>query len=208
MTLLDPLRLDVSALDASPLPLDLSLVKEHLAVDGIDNDALIETLVLAAIRWAEGSMRRTIYARSHVWVLRDFPRGGCQEIRLPRGKTVSVESVAYSSGGQTFTLTGPSSGSPAGTGFQEDLRGDDGGVLMPQRGGDWPSVDYDVPAPVVITFTAGYEAGDVPADIMHALLFAVSDAFDTRGTADLATFGRNFDTREILISPYRLHRWY
>lgn len=205
--LLDPLRLEVSALDASPLPLSLSLLKDHLSVDGDDQDALIEAYALAAIHWAEGAARRTIYARDHAWVLRAFPSSSYGEIRLPRGKTQSVESIAYSVGGTVTTLTGPS-GSPAGTGWQEDLRGDSGGVLMPTRGGSWPSTDLDVPAPVVITFTAGWLAAEVPDDITHALMFAVSDAFDTRGTADLGTTGKNFTTRQALVAPYRLKRWY
>jgi uncharacterized phiE125 gp8 family phage protein len=205
---LRPLRLDVSTLDASPLPLDIALVREHLAVDGDDNDALIESFVLAAISWAEGAMHRTIYSRSHAWVLRDFPRDGYGEIRLPRGKTQSVESVQYSSGGSMVTLTGPSSGSPAGTGYQEDLRGDDGGVLMPARGSSWPSPDADAISPVVINFTAGYLAAEVPSDIVHGLLFACSDAFELRGSGDMTMFGRNFETRQLLISPYRLKRWH
>jgi uncharacterized phiE125 gp8 family phage protein len=208
MTLLNPLRLEVSALDASPFPLDLAAVKQHLAVDDTDSDELIQIYMQAAIRWAEGSMRRTIYARPHLWVLREFPQDRYSEIRLPRGKTQSVASIAYSSGGSLVTLTGPSSGSPAGTGYQEDLTGDDGGVLMPPRGQGWPQADSDVPAPVIINFTAGYLTAEVPEDIIHGILFAVSDAFELRGTGDFTVFGRNFETREILISPYRLKRFY
>lgn len=208
MSLLNPLRLDVSALDSSPLPLDLELVKEHLAVDGDDNDALIQTFIRASILWAEGQMHRTIYARSHSWVLRDFPRDCYGEIRLPRGKTQSVESIVYSVNGSPVTLTGPSSGSPAGTDYQEDLRGDDGGVLMPARGSTWPSPDLDAVSPVVINFTAGYLAAEVPDEIIHGLLFSCSDAFELRGSGDMTMFGRNFETRQLLISPYRLKRFY
>lgn len=202
-----PLRLDVSALDASPLPLDLTLVKDHLAVDGTDNDTLIETLMLSAIRWAEGAMRRTIYARSHVWVLKEFPSDYRQEIRLPRGKTQSVESITYRNSQTTYTLAGPS-GSPGGSDWQEDLRGDDGGLLMPPQASVWPIVDFDYVAPVAIAFTAGWLAAEVPADITHALLFAVSDGFDTRGSADIAAGGTSFATRNALIGPYRLQRWF
>lgn len=206
MTLLQPLALSVSALDESPLPLDLSLVKDHLAVIDDDSNALIEKYILAAIHWAEGAMRRAIYSRSHTWVLKDFP---CERIRLPRGKTQSVESIVYSLNGTLTTLYGPSSSeSPTTVGFQEDLTGDNGGVLMPLRGESWPSGDYDVPAPVTITFTAGWLAAEVPADIENALLFAVADAFEMRGTGDLGAGGAHFETREVLISPYRLKRWY
>lgn len=203
-----PLRLEVAELDSSPLPLDLAVVKEHLAVDGDDNDALIEQLVLASIRWGENYMRRTIFARTHTWVLREFPADAYGEIRLPRGKTQSIEGIAYSVNGQIVTLAGPSSGSPAGTDYQEDLRGNGGAIVMPARSQSWPSTDLDVPAPVVITFTAGWLPNEVPADVIHGLLFSVSDAFDLRGTGDFTTFGSNFTTREGLLSPYRLKRWF
>jgi uncharacterized phiE125 gp8 family phage protein len=204
---LSPELLEISPLNASPLPISIELVKTHLAVDDIDSDALIEMYTLAAIRWAETFMRRTIYARSHSWVLKDFPRGHDQRIWLPRGKTQSVESIVYTNGGSATTLTGPSSGSPAGTDFAEDLRGNSGGYVLPLSGQAWPAADCDAASPVVINFTAGWLTGEIPDDIIHGILFAVSDAFDSRGTADL-TQGRNFSTREALISPYRLHRFY
>jgi hypothetical protein len=65
---LSPDLLEIAPLDASPLPISLALVKDHLAVDGTDLDALIETYIMVGIRWAETFMRRTIFARSHSWV--------------------------------------------------------------------------------------------------------------------------------------------
>ncbi len=105
------------------------------------------------------------------------------------------------------TLTGPSSGSPAGTDYREGLRGDDGGVVTPVRGGNWPFVDCNAPAPVTIDFTAGWQAREVPSAIIHAILFAVADAFEMCSEADL-TDGSRFDAREALISSYRLTRLY
>jgi hypothetical protein len=210
--MLSPLRLDVDPLPASPLPVDLDLIKSHAAIDGTDFDTLLPVYLFAAIDWAENAMHRTIFARSHRWMLRDFPRGAAtipslQGIRLPRGKTQSVEQIEYVSGNQTFSLTGPSSGSPAGTDYREGLRGDDGGVVTPVSGGNWPSVDCDAPAPVTIHFTAGWQTSEVPAAIIHALLFAVADAFEMRSEADMSG-GSRFQAREALISAYRLMRFY
>jgi uncharacterized phiE125 gp8 family phage protein len=203
---LSPDLLEIAPLDASPLPISLALVKDHLAVDGIDSDALIETYIMAGIRWAETFMRRTIFARSHSWVLRDFPRHRELRVWLPRGKTQSVESIVYVNGGQSVALSGPSSAAP-GTDFAEDLRGDNGGFVLPTSGASWPAADCDAASPVVINFTAGWLADQLPRDVLHGILFAVSDAFDNRGTADLSQ-GRNFSTRDALLSPYRLHRFY
>lgn len=208
----DPIALEIDPPAGSPEPdppISLDLARQHCAADeGNELDDLLELYIQAAVSWAEGAMHRAILARTHRWILRGFPRTVDQTIRLPRGRTQAIESIAYTSNGVVSTLTGPTSSTP-GTGYQEDLRGDSGGRLMPLRGETWPSVDCDVVSPVVITFTAGWTvADDVPADIKHAMLFAVSDALELRGTADLVTAGRNFETRELLISGWRLPRMY
>lgn len=212
--MLSPVRLDVDALSAAwPWPISKDLVEQHLRLDTNDQDELLKAFVLAAAEWAEGETHRTIFKRDVRWILRGFPYDGRMEIQLPRGKTNSVASIQYSVNGSVVTMRGPSSGSPAGTDYQEDLRGDDGAVLMPARGGSWPSADCDVPAPVVITFSAGWVPTEVPTDIVHAMLFAVSDAFDVRNTADfnsaiMAASGPRFAVRSSLVSPYRLSRVY
>ena len=195
---LSPLRLDIAPLPAVPALLDMALLKQHLALDGDEFDALLEQKLRAAMLWAEGAMHRTVVARSHVWVLGEFPRGASSGIRLPRGKTQAVESIVYSAGGAPVLLSA----------YQQDLGGEDGGVLLPPRGGAWPSADLDVPRPVAITFIAGWLPGELPADIADALFFAVHDAFDLRGSAEMTSTGSNLFAREALVSAYRLKRWY
>lgn len=206
--MLSPVRLDIDPVQGSPFPLDLAIIKQHCNVGGTEFDDLLEAYTLAAVDWAESYMNRTIFSRSHSWILRDFPQTSLQMMRLPRGKTRSVESIAYVAAGQTVTLTGPSSGSPAGDDWQEDLGGNFGAVLMPPKGTSWPSVDYDTPAPVTVTFTAGWDAADIPKEILHGIWFAVSDAFDLRGTSDLSDAGVNLMRRQNLLSGYRLLRFY
>ena len=212
--MLCPLRIDIDDLPESPVWLiSKDLISRHGRIDASDDDPLLQAYLKAAIGWAENETHRTIFQRDHRWVLREFPVCGRMEILLPRGKTQSVSSVSYSVNGQTTVMTGPSAGSPGGTDYQEDLRGDGGGVLMPLRGASWPSVDCDVPAPVTITFSAGWASDDVPPEIVHAILFAVEDLYDIRGTGDfnaatLAASGPRFAAREALISGYRLSRWY
>ncbi|MPZ58444.1 MAG: hypothetical protein GEU91_18515 [Rhizobiales bacterium] len=209
-----PLRLDVDPVPAGSTALiDLALIKQHVRVDHDDEDELLEMYAAAAISWAEGDTHRTIFQRAHRWIIKDFPHFHRMDIRLPRGKTQSVESIAYVRGGQAGTLIGSSSGSPAGTDYQEDLRSESGGVLMPPQGGSWPSVDCDVPAPVTVNFTAGWASVDVPKDLLHAILFWIADAYDLRGTPDfnpamLNTSGPRFAAREALVSSWRMTRWY
>jgi uncharacterized phiE125 gp8 family phage protein len=207
--MLCPLRLEIDPLASSPLPISLALLKEHLAIDHSELDDLIELNLAAAIAAFEAQTHRTVLRRTHRWVLAEFPRTSYQQIRLPRGKTRVVNSIEYIVGGAVQTLVGPSGSSPPGDDFQEDLRGDGGGVIMPPRGQSWPSPDRDVPAPVTITFEAGWDAAELPADITRALLFWLRTGIDDdRGSVDPRALSANRDTFEALVSPYRLVRWY
>lgn len=207
--MLFPRRIDIDPLDGSPLPISLDLIKTHCSVDGIDYDSLLPVYLFAAIRDFENITHRTVYRRGHRWVLEDFPQGACREIHLPRGKTSAVEKIEYVSGSQTITLRGPSSGSPPGTDYLEDLRGDDGGALMPPDGQPWPVANYLHPAPVTIHFEAGWSAGEVPADVVETILFGVRVSLDNkRGTVDPRALAADRNTFEAMASAYRLNRWY
>lgn len=195
----------------SPWLISKDLIKQHARIEISDDDNLLEIYLKSAITWAEGFTHRTIFQRAHKWTIQEFP---CWELRLPCGKTQSVESIAYSVLGVTNYLYGPSSGSPAGTDFQEDLRGDSGALLTPPRTGVWPIADYNVPAPVTINFTAGWAADEVPEDILHAIIFAVGDAYETRTSAtdysgvQVGRGGLTLPVREAMLSPYCMTRWY
>lgn len=211
--MLRPLRLEIDSLEVgSPEIIDSALIRKHVRVDFPDDDDLLQKYLLAAVNWCENATHRTIFRRAHRWILAGFECEMPYGMRIPRGKTVSIASIAYSASGSVTTLTGPTS-SPVGTGYQEDLRGDDGGLVMPARGSSWPPTDTDVPAPVVVTFTAGWLAADIPADLLHAILFGIADAYDLRGTSDfnpaaLGGAGPRLAVREALVSGYRLARFY
>lgn len=205
-----PLRLDIDSLEAtSPAIIDSAMLKRHCRIDFDDDNDLLNLYVNAAVLWAEGVTHRTIFRRGHSWVLKHFPDFHPPQVRLPRGKTYSVDSIEYSSGGIVNTLYGPSSDvSPAGDDYQEDLRGDSGGVLWPLRGYSWPSVDRDVPAPVAINFTAGWSYDDIPSDLLYAVMFGIADCYDMRGSFDLGDKGPRLETRMSLLSGWCLPRVY
>lgn len=217
---IDPLSVAVKNLVADVShPLDMEKMKAHLAVDGDALDSLIEDIYIpAAVNWAEGYMKRVIMARNIAYVLRDFPQDcgglsrGRQEFRLPKGRTVRVEDIEYKDGNGTHKMYGPSGGSP-GEDFQEDLSGDLGGILMPSRGQSWPVVDTSELSPVVVSYVAGWEtAAEVPAEIKHALMVAVTDMLELRGTSDMQqlisvlTSGMTLQYRETLLSDYVIRK--
>lgn len=188
-------------------PITLDEIKSQLRIEHDEWDSLISSIHLpAALSWAEGETRRSIQSRTHRWIISEFPSGD-QRIILPRGKTQSISSIAYVSGGNTTTLTGPSSGSPEGTDYQEDLKDELGGVVMPNQGESWPSVDQDVPAPITITFSAGWaEQEDVPSDLKMAMIFYIGDSLEIASAADLMAHS-DLSVKDRLISAWRIRRW-
>jgi uncharacterized phiE125 gp8 family phage protein len=193
------IAIDIDA--ATTLPLDLGLLKSDLRISGDELDAVLQGQYIPdAMAWAEGVMRRTIISRAHRWIISDFPRRD-PVITLPRGKVSAVSSIEYSSNGSTVTLIGPTSGSPTGSDYQEDLRGPFGRV-MPNRGASWPSVDTDVLSPVVITYTAGWAKADVPADIRRAMTASVFEAMELKGLLE-SRVSFDVEFRDKLISAWR-----
>lgn len=143
-------------------------------------------------------MPRTVTA-----VYTDFPPGG-KRWRLPLGKTQSVASIAYRTVGGTAIITGPSSGSPEGTDWEEDLTSDNGGILWSDS---WPSPVTSSLAPVRVTFTAGWaDADQVPADVKTGLVACIADLLETVTSDE----GRNVlikhNQAEAILSAWRIAR--
>lgn len=209
--MLCPISLSVDPLTCALADIiDIDVIRKHCTLDASDTDDLLQIYRMGAIVAAENSMHRTIVPRAHRWVLNEFPYG-CGRIDLPRGKTQSVTSIVYYSNGSPVTLTGPSSGSPAGTDYREDLGSDEGGIIMPPYGETWPSVDTDAPAPVAVNYSAGWTSSQIPGDVKRAILFAISDAVDIKGTQDFGSAISSAYTTgapEAILSAYRLSRWY
>lgn len=210
---LRPTRLQITPIeDMSPepsLPLDAATLRSHCHTL-ISDDSMLEFYQRAAIEWLERDTGKTIVARQHRLALYDFPRTGEFKIFLPQGKTQSVDKIEYIASGTTITLYGPSSNlSPASSDYQEDLTGDDGGVIYPIQGSSWPTPDFDAVAPVIIAFTAGFEEGSVPFDVKESLAFCVSTLFENRGASDLIVGGtvnpRMFEVMSLLIQTRRTH---
>ncbi len=164
------------------MPLSAALLRSHCHALTSDDDVLAFYQRAAVAGW-EQYVDKTLLARPHVWSLYDFNRQGTFGMRLPKGKTQSIERIDYTSGGATVTLYGPSSVvSPTAEDFHENLLGENGGLITPIS--TWPSIDTGLPSAVFVYYTAGYEEGAVPYDIQEILLFIVSTLFENRGAAD------------------------
>jgi hypothetical protein len=79
---------------------------------------------------------------------------------------------------------------------------------MPVQGQSWPSTDCDVPAPVAIQFTAGYNVEDIPPALQHWVAFAVADAYQNRDTGSIEDPTIRARVMASMLSPFILNRIY
>lgn len=151
-------------------PVTLADAKQHLRVDGTDEDAYITSLIAVARVTAEERLERTLVATPWLLVLDAFP----DAIRLTMPPIVSVQSVTYwDDAGVQQTLD------PAD--YVLDAVSEPG-FLVPAPGKAWPATQAGRINAVAVNYTAGYgaTAADVPAPIKHWLLLAMGDLYANR----------------------------
>lgn len=172
------------------LPVTLAEAKAFLRVDGADDDALIETLIAAAVASLDGEygdLGRCLIAQT--WRL-DLPAFPPSAIELPLPPTIAVDAVAY-------TDTTGSTVAMAEADFRVTGAGSYGFARITPSSGCWPAGTA-----VSVTFTAGFgtAAEDVPADLRAAILARVATAYASREGAVLAvaSFRDNPDVADTL----------
>jgi len=124
-------------------PLHVEDAKLHLRVTETDSDALIRSLITAALGYAEMFTRRQFVTATLRLTLDAFPA----VIRLPRPPLASVTSIQYTDiDGVTQTLSSSD--------YQVDGRSEPARI-QPAYGESWPSTRRELNA-VTVTYVAGY----------------------------------------------------
>ena len=153
----------------SELPLTVEQVKAHLRVDDDDNDALIETYLRAAVAYAESFMGRALIDQTWDYYFDAFPTGS---INLPRSPLLEV--LEFVGEGVPFAD------------YATDFAIEPGRVYL-TTGSSWPTV-VGVTNVGRIRFRAGYvdltgsPTGEVPSDILAAILLIVGTLYAHRET--------------------------
>lgn len=182
-------------------PITLAQAKQHLKMDGIDDDDdLITALIASSREIAERTTGRDLVRRQWSYKINDFPAG---ILPLPKAPVASVETVTYIDT----------------SGNQQTLGADVYGVnadwtapyLYLKHDQQWPATRTQFAA-VTINFTSGYpyDAGASPVDerenIPHGIIAAIKiilrDLYDNRGSADSIAAAQG-STAWNLLAPYR-----
>lgn len=180
-------------------PLSLAEAKAHLRVDGVDEDDLISSLIVAARRHAESFTGRRLITQTVTWNLDRFD--DCALARVACAFPLqAVASIAY-------VDTAGASQPLATSVYEADTGGDDTpGRIRLKDGQSWPDT-ADVLNAVTVTLTAGYgaTASSVPEPIRQAIRLMVGHWFRNRETVVTGATATPLPmAAEALLYPYKL----
>ncbi|MES2972393.1 MAG: head-tail connector protein [Pseudomonadota bacterium] len=162
---------------AGTLPVSLVEAKLHLRVDGSDEDALITSLIGAAVLDAEQLMGRALMPQKWLLSLDAFPGSVCvpgQTIDLLRPPITAVDYIKYVSADDgTLTTLSPSV-------YQLAKASDYLARVALAYGQSWPSARSQLEA-VQVLFSCGYaDAASVPELIKAWIKLRVGSLFAHR----------------------------
>lgn len=172
----------------------LQEVKDHLRIEDLTEDTLIQAYLDAAIQRVDGRagmLRRALVTQTWEMRLDNFPAG--DEIRFPLPPLQSVVSVKYldtNNVEQTFASSN-----------YDVVTSELIGSLHLLRSKNWP-VAYDERNAVRIRFTAGYgaTASVVPAAVRVAIMMLAGELYAQRGDDG----GSPSAVVNTLLAPYRI----
>ncbi len=175
--------------------LDTATVKKHLRVEHTEDDTYIEGLIDAVTLYLEKQARRQLITATFQLRLDSFPN----EIRFPRAKLQSVDSVAYiDPNGQPQTLD-PS--------FYEIDVNAEPGIMRLAHDQKWPEV-RNHPGVITINYKGGYgdDPADIPSHVRSALMLHITTLYDNRASVTMDEIPRRIpNSYEALVSTIRVH---
>ena len=173
-------------------PITLAQAKEHLRVDGTDEDALIGTYISAARLKCEELSRRAFVTQTLALVLDCWPDESI--VKLPRPPLISLTSVIYKDSTGTPTTWGSSN-------YVIDTFSTPGRLAL-ASGMSWPGVTLYPIGGVKITYQAGYGAASaVPEIYKQAVKLLTAFYYENREQLDEIPKG----IRDMLLSD---RGWY
>lgn len=172
-------------------PVSVAEAKASSRVDTSDNDALIGTLIDAAVAHLDGPSGTLGRALVQQTWRQDFA-AFVDPLRLSVGNLIAISSISY------YDAANVSQTLP--TDVYTALSDERGPYVTLKPDQSWPST-YSRPDAVRVTWTAGYgaNASDVPASIRQAILIMVATWYDNPEKAPMPP--------DALLAPHRKVGW-
>ena len=182
-------------------PITVQEVKEHLYIDGADNDVYVSTVVKAATNHVENWTRRAIMTQTWDYWIDAFPSDNY--IILPFGNLQSVTSIVYKES-DWVTVADDVTMTPT-TDYLVETNGAGFGRIVLPYAGTWPSGTLYPSNPIKIRFVCGWTTQAlVPFNIKAAVKLVCADLFEMRGEPTIGATVVPNNTIEALLASERL----
>lgn len=181
-------------------PVTLTEAIDWMRIDGTVEDALIDPLIPAARRWAEGYARRALITQTWDMMLDRFP---ARDILVPLPPLQSVTSIDYIDTAGASQLLAASE-------YQTDIVSEPGRIAPSVDAVTWPATQIGALNAVTIRFTAGYgiAAQSVPEPIRQGMLMLIAHMFERRESTIVGAQATRVPmSAEWLLDPYRMLRF-
>jgi len=177
---------------ATVLPVSLVEAVEHLRVDVSTDDAMITSMIWAAVAGAEHTTGRALTAQTWEVTLDAFPA----VIELTRTPVQSITSVTYIDSAGVSTVL-------SDTLYALDNKDDFGFAhVVPVYAGEWPATRDEINS-VAVRYVAGYaDAASVPAAIKSWILLQVGAMYENREAEGRQLYKLGF--ADALLDRYRV----
>ncbi len=180
-------------------PLTLEEVKDHLRIDGTDEDSYIEPLIQPAREWAEAYLNRALITQTWDVFLERFPKSSSTQIEIPLPKLQQILDVKYQDILDVQQIW-------SNTLYTVDTNREIGRII-PITDEDYPSTFGHI-HDVVIRFEAGYglNSEDVPRAIIQSMLLKIGHWYERREDSSVAPMHKIPDGAKDLLTPYKVWR--
>lgn len=184
-------------------PVTLDEAKDHLRVDGTDDDTSITAMIKAAREYCEGYQNRVYITQTLELALDGWPCGN--EIELSRPPLQSVTSLIYTDNGVDVTW-------PASNYIVDDYSFV--ARLVKAKNVSWPSATLPSVNGIKIRYVAGYPpdeavppdlAANVPQHVKQAIMLLVGHWYENRETVLIGSISKELEfTVQSLLSLDRV----
>ena len=149
------------------LPLELSIIKDHLRVTNDDEDGLIKLYANAAVDMVYHETWHLLKQFEYTFYLDDW-----EELKIPICPIASVDSVKYYNTAGTLTTLSD---------WYADTQDTPGKVFFD----DTPSLEDDRYNAIEVKVTAGYtDHTEIPDGVLNLFLLILTDRYENRQSVD------------------------
>jgi len=170
-------------------PLALDEAKEHLRVDGTDEDMLISSFIIAAREYCESYLNKSLVTQTRDLWLDSWPCADYLKLKAPLASITSVK--YYDTANVEYTMTA--------TDYFADTKSTPGRVGLAYCK-TWPTTTLRPFNGIVIRYVSGYgDADDIPQLTKNAMLLLVGHLYKNReSTVEQALTEIPFGVKSLL----------